>query len=74
MFEYEDEIVKSLLADNDDFKRLFAKHDQLKRRVDEANSGVEPIDDFSLENMKKEKLLLKDRMAAIIEDYRRSHA
>jgi hypothetical protein len=74
MFEYENEIVKSLLSDNDDFKRLFDKHDQLKRRVDEANSGVEPVDDFSLENMKKEKLMLKDRMAAIIEDYRRSHA
>ena len=74
MFEYENEIVKSLLSDNDDFKRLFDKHDQLKRRVDEANSGVEPVDDFSLENMKKEKLMLKDRMAAIIEDSRRSHA
>ena len=74
MFEYEIEIVENLLADNDDFKRLFDKHDQLKRRVNEANSGVEPVDDFSLENMKKEKLMLKDRMAAIVEDYRRSHA
>lgn len=73
MFEYENEIVQSLLTENDDFKRLFDKHDRLKRRVQEANTGVEPVDDFSLENLKKEKLLLKDRMAAIIEDYRRSH-
>ena len=69
MFEYENEIVSALLHDDDDFKRLYDKHDLLKRRVDEANSG----DDLSLENMKKEKLFLKDRMAAIIEDYRRSH-
>jgi len=74
MFEYENEIVQNLLSENDDFKRLFNKHDQLKRRVSQANIGEEPVDDFSLENMKKEKLLLKDRMAAIIEDYRRSHA
>jgi len=73
MFEYENDIVQNLLDENDDFKRLFNKHDQLKRRVKQANTGVEPVDDFSLENMKKEKLLLKDRMAAIIEDYRRSH-
>lgn len=73
MFEYENEIVSALLHDDDDFKRLYDKHDLLKRRVDEANSGVDPVDDLSLENMKKEKLFLKDRMAAIIEDYRRSH-
>lgn len=73
MFEYDDDIVSNLLAENKDFKRLFDKHDQLKKRVRDANVGMEPVDDFSLENMKKEKLLLKDRMAAIIENYRRSH-
>lgn len=74
MFEYESEIVESLLSENEDFKRLFDKHDRLKRRVMEAHSGIEPMDDLSLENIKKEKLLLKDRMAVIIENYRRSHA
>ncbi|MEJ2762345.1 MAG: DUF465 domain-containing protein [Gammaproteobacteria bacterium] len=74
MFEYESEIVENLLSENEDFKRLFDKHDRLKRRVKEAHSGIEPMDDFSLENIKKEKLLLKDRMAVIIENYRRSHA
>ena len=74
MFEYDQEIVDSLLAENSDFKRLYDKHVELKQRVKDANLGTDPIDDYSLENMKKEKLLLKDRMAHIIEDYRRAHA
>ena len=74
MFEFDREIVDSLLAENSDFKRLYDKHVVLKQRVKDANLGTDPIDDYSLENMKKEKLLLKDRMAHIIEDYRRTHA
>lgn len=74
MFEHDQVIVNSLLAENSDFKRLFEKHDELNQRVDEANQGASPIDDVTLENMKKEKLLLKDRMAMMIENYRRTHA
>ena len=74
MFEYDQQIVEALLTENDDFKRLYEKHVELKQRVHEANAGTEPVDDYALENMKKEKLLLKDRMAAMIQDYRRAHA
>lgn len=74
MFEYDQQIVNSLLAQNKDFKRLYDKHDSLNQKVDEANSGSVALDDFSLEKLKKEKLLLKDRMAQMIEEYRRSHA
>ena len=74
MFEHDQGIVDSLLAENNDFKRLYDKHDELNQRVDEANHGAAAIDDITLENMKKEKLLLKDRMAMMIEDYRRTHA
>jgi len=74
MFEHDQQIVTSLLQENDEFKRLFSKHGELKQRVSEANLGVMPLDDFPLEKMKKEKLLLKDRMAQIIESYRQHHA
>jgi hypothetical protein len=73
MFEYDQHIVNSLLSENNDFKRLYDKYDMLKQRVKEANAGVVPMDNFSLENIKKEKLLLKDRMAHMIEDYRQAH-
>jgi uncharacterized protein len=74
MFEYDQHIVNSLLSENNDFKRLYDKHDELKQRVEEANAGAIPVDDFSLEKMKKEKLLLKDKMAMMIENYRRAQA
>ncbi len=73
MFEYDNEIVESLLSENKDFERLYNKHGDLKQRVEQANAGVEPIDDLSLEQLKKEKLLLKDRLASLIQDYRRVH-
>ena len=74
MFEHDQEIVDSLLNEDDDFKRMYEKHGKLKQKVRDANLGAEPIDDFALENLKKEKLLLKDRMAAIIASYRQAHA
>ena len=74
MFEHDQEIVDSLLSEDDDFKRMYEKHGKLKQQVRDANLGAEPLDDFALENLKKEKLLLKDRMAAIIASYREAHA
>lgn len=71
MFEFDQNIVDSLLGENTDFKRLYEKHGELKQRVKEANIGTEPVDHFALEKMKKEKLMLKDQMAVMIEDYRR---
>jgi len=74
MFEYDQEIVSSLLQENEDFRRLYSKHTELKQQVSDVHTGVMPMDDFSLEKIKKEKLLLKDRMAQMIENYRQHHA
>ncbi len=74
MFEHEEEIVKNLLEENSDFKRIYDKVCEIRHRVDEANHGEIPMDDYSLENLKKEKLQLKDQMAGMIEEYRRAHA
>lgn len=72
MSEFEKEIVNELLEVNKDFRRMYNKHDQLNRKVDHANHGDEAIDDFSLEALKKERLLLKDRMAVLIENHRQA--
>ena len=74
MFEYDQEIVEILLKDNEQFQTLYKEHDELKTKVRDAEAGVLPLDDFSLGTMKKEKLLAKDKMAAMIEQYRREHA
>ena len=74
MFEYDQEIVNSLLNKNNNFKRLYDRYSVLKNTVDKANEGQVAIDQLSLEELKKTKLNLKDRMALIIEDYRHSLA
>jgi len=73
MFEQDQEIVESLLDKDRIFRSLYNKHCQLKSKVKEANEGFVGISDFELETLKKEKLLLKDRMSVIIEDYRHTH-
>ena len=74
MFEYDQQIVTTLLNANEDFQELYKQHNDLKEKVRSAELGVLPLDDISLVTMKKEKLLAKDKMAAMIERYRREHA
>ncbi len=73
MFDYDQDIVKSLLHDSIEFKRLYDKHSRLKQQVQEAQTGRQDVNDFELERLKKEKLHLKDRMAGMIEHYKQSH-
>jgi len=74
MFEYDQAIVDTLLHDNQRFQELYKQHHDLKEKVKNAERGVLPMDGDALGTMKREKLLAKDRMAAMIEDYRREHA
>ena len=74
MFEYDQDIVEILLGDNEQFQVLYKEHNDLKAKVRDAETGVLPLDDASLGTLKKEKLLAKDKMAAMIEQYRREHA
>ena len=74
MFEYDQDIVEVLLNDNEQFQALYQEHNALKEKVRDAELGVLALDALSLGTIKKEKLLAKDKMAAIIEQYRREHA
>ena len=73
MFEYEQEIVNALLSEDENFKRLYSRHGELKEKVKNANSGIEPLDGYELDNLKKEKLFVKDKLAAMISQYRQHH-
>jgi uncharacterized protein YdcH (DUF465 family) len=74
MFEHEKETVQELLSDNDEFRRLFEKHQDLHKQVHQAEIGAAPMDDLSLVRLKKEKLLAKDRMARIMSTYQAERA
>ncbi len=71
MFEFDQEIVETLLVEDLNFKRLYNKHAELKNQVNLVTSGNGNMDDLRLETLKKQKLFLKDQMAGIIETYRR---
>jgi uncharacterized protein YdcH (DUF465 family) len=74
MFEHDESIVQVLLNNSDEFKYLYKKHHDLKDKVRKAEAGVLALDDVALVAMKKEKLLAKDKMASMIDGYRREHA
>jgi uncharacterized protein YdcH (DUF465 family) len=74
MFEYDQEIVQSLLRDNGDFKRLYDKHGMLEQELEEAYKKTDRVDDTTLGKLKKKKLHIKDKMASYVESYRQSRS
>jgi len=74
MFEYDKQTVNKLLEENDEFRSLYEKHQELNQQVDAADCGVAPLDDLALHRLKKEKLQLRDRLASLIEVNRQDPA
>ena len=74
MFEYDQQTVSKLLAESDEFRKLYEEHRELDQKVDEADSGVLPLDDITLHRLKKEKLQIRDRLAILIEVHRQDPA
>ncbi len=73
MFEFEQATVEALLDNDDQFRRLYDKHRDLNTRVDAVNAGNARMEHFELETLKKEKLMLRDRMQAMIYAYAANH-
>lgn len=73
LHEYRDEI-HDLKQENAHFARIFEKHNDLDNQIEHAENGDTPLGDVALENLKKEKLLLKDEAYQMILDYKKSKA
>jgi len=67
MFEFERVAVEELLTNDDQFRQLFDKHRDLNTQIDEVNAGNAAMDHSELGILKKEKLMLRDRMQAMIQ-------
>ena len=67
MFEFERVAVEELLTNDDQFRQLFDKHRDLNTQIDEVNAGKAAMDHSELGVLKKEKLMLRDRMQAMIQ-------
>ncbi len=70
MFEYDQQLVEELLENSTEFRELYDQHRELNNKVYDAEMGILPVDDFTMARMKKQKLILRDRMSEIIDSHR----
>ena len=67
MFEGQPQDEVEALMLHPEFKRLYHRHKQLDKQVLDAELGVLPVDDSTLGQMKREKLLAKDRLTRLFD-------
>lgn len=71
----EDPLKQELIESDEQFRALFEEHQDLERRLHglQQKSLLSEIDELEEKQMKRQKLLLKDRMEAILRSHRESH-
>ncbi len=68
--EYRDEIHE-LKLENAHFAKIFEKHNELDQKATDADEGRIHLTKIEIEDLKKEKLLLKDEIVKMIMQYRK---
>ncbi|MCQ4348043.1 YdcH family protein [Pseudomonas stutzeri] len=63
--EYRD-LITRLKTENAHFTRLFDEHNELDQRIKNLEARIELGTDIEIENLKKEKLRLKDELYVIL--------
>lgn len=66
MFEHQQNKMEELIKDNEDFRRIYNRHQELDKRVTAAELGTAPMEDLALNQLKKEKLWIKDKLAVFM--------
>jgi len=67
MFEHRQGKMERLMKENEDFLRVFNRHQALDKRVAAAETGTAPMEDLALNQLKKEKLWVKDKLARMMD-------
>ncbi len=70
MFEHHQEEMEKLMKENEDFLRIYNRHQELDKKVTAAEIGTAPMEDLALNKLKKEKLRAKDQLARIMNEAR----
>lgn len=69
MFEnHSQEELETLMKDHTEFRQLYFHHQELDKKVGDAEHGVLPIGDTELGQMKREKLAAKERLLNMYEE------
>jgi len=67
MFEHRKNELDELIKENEDFRRIYDRHQELDKRVTAAELGTAPMEDLALNQLKKEKLWVKDKLAVFMD-------
>lgn len=58
--------LDALFQDHPELRQLYDRHKALDKQVIDAELGVSPVDDIQLAQLKREKLLAKDRLTLMV--------
>ncbi len=72
LHEYRD-IITKIKQENAHFSKIFDRHNELDQKITDVEEGREHMEDLHLEQLKKEKLKLKDEAYAMIIEYKKEH-
>ena len=72
LHEYRD-IIEELKSKNAHFAKIFERHNELDKKIDNVDAGREYMSDAELDKLKKEKLKLKDEAYAMIMEYKKNN-
>jgi len=72
--EIDPTLLEKVQGENEEFKKLYQEHLDLKHRVEELNkmNFLSPEQELEKKTVQKQKLKGKDRMSQIIEQYQAS--
>ena len=58
--------IHELKTSDAHFEKLFDAYHEINRAVHRAETNIEPTDDVNMENMRKQRMQLKDELFAIL--------
>jgi uncharacterized protein YdcH (DUF465 family) len=67
MFEHRKELLEKMKEESAEFRRVYNRHQELDKRVTDAEVGTAPMEDLALIKLKKEKLWAKDQLARMMD-------
>ena len=66
MFERHQDLLAEMIKKDENFRRNYNRHQEIDKRVTAAELGTAPMEDLALNQLKKEKLWLKDKLAVFM--------
>lgn len=70
--EFQD-VMQVLRASDSTFSQMFDEYHSLTGQVERLEEDDVPVDDFTIEQMKKARVVLKDKMYKLLVAHRSSH-